>query len=159
MLLHVPASLDELLSLLAGVYSQPTFQTFRALVVGQISQTGVRTVTGMLVASRLSGVWHHCRCHRFFSHASWSVDELGLRLAVLIAARLTEPGAALLVAVDDTLAHRLGRKIHGCCWHHDATANTQKTAVAWANNWATTASPVYWDKVDSPMFTLANISI
>jgi hypothetical protein len=135
MLLHLPASLDELLSLLSGAFSQPSFQTFRALVVGQISQTGLRTVTGMLVGSRLSGAWHHARAHRFFSNAVWPVDELGLRLAVLIAARLCEPGAAIVVAVDDTLLHRLGRKIHATYWHHDATANSQKTAVAWGNNW------------------------
>jgi Transposase DDE domain len=41
----------------------------------------------------------------------------------------------VLVAVDDTLLHRLGRKIHACFWHHDATANSDKAAVAWGNNW------------------------
>lgn len=135
MLLHVPASLDGLLSLLRPCFSQPTFGTFRALVVGQLSQTGLRTVTGMLVGARLSALWHHCRAHRFFSQARWSVDELGLRIAELIAGRLCEPGAPLLVAIDDTLLHRLGRKVHGCFWHHDATANTQKAAIAWGNNW------------------------
>lgn len=39
------------------------------------------------------------------------------------------------MAVDDTLLHRLGRKIHGCFWHHDATANSQQATVAWGNNW------------------------
>jgi SRSO17 transposase len=131
----VPSSLDALLVLFGSCFTAPSFQTFRALVVGQVSQTGLRTVTGMLVGSRLSGVWHHCRAHRFFSHARWSVDELGLRLAVLVVERFVEPGAAVLVAVDDTLMHRLGRKIHGCFWHHDATANSNRTAVAWGNNW------------------------
>jgi SRSO17 transposase len=135
MLLHVPASLDALLSLFAGCFTKPTLQTFRALVVGQVSQTGLRTVTGMLVGARLSGVWGHCRAHRFFSRARWHPDELGLRLAQLIVERLCEPGAPLLVAIDDTLLHRLGRKIHGCFWHHDATANTDRAAVAWGNNW------------------------
>ena len=79
--LHVPASLDALLSLLSGCFTQPSFQTFRMLLVGQISQTGLRTVTGMLVGARLSGVCHHARAHRFFSHARWSVDELGLRIS------------------------------------------------------------------------------
>jgi hypothetical protein len=133
--LHVPASLDELLSLLAGCFTQPGLQTFRAMVVGQISQTGLSTVTGMLVGSRLSGAWHHARAHRFFSNASWQVDELGLRLAVLIVGRLCDPDAGIVVAVDDTLLHRLGRRIHGCFWHHDATANTARAAVAWGNNW------------------------
>jgi hypothetical protein len=135
MLLHLPASLDELLVLLSGPFSQPSYRTFRAMVVGQISQTGLRTVTGMLVGSRLSGSWHHARAHRFFSNAVWPVDELGLRLAALIVERFLEPGAGVVVAVDDTLLHRLGRKIHGTYWHHDATANAAQTAVAWGNNW------------------------
>jgi SRSO17 transposase len=134
MLLDVPASLDELLSLFAGSMTKPTLQTLRAMVVGQISQTGLRTVTGMLVGARLSGVWHHARAHRFFSHARWSVDELGLRLAELIVERLCEPGAAIVVAIDDTLLHRLGRKIHATFWHHDATANSDKHTSAWGNN-------------------------
>ena len=135
MLLDVPASLDSLLSLLRPCFSQPTFQTFRALIVGQLSQTGLRTVTGMLVGARLSTVWHHARAHRFFSHARWQVDELGLRIAELICERLTEPGAPVLVAIDDTLLQRAGRRVHGCFWHHDATANSQQAAVAWGNNW------------------------
>jgi hypothetical protein len=134
MLLHLPASLDELLVLLSGPFSQPSYRTFRAMVVGQISQTGLRTVTGMLVGSRLSGSWHHARAHRFFSNAVWSVDELGLRLAPLIVERFVEPGAGVVVAVDDTLLHRLGRKIHGTYWHHDATANAAQKTVAWGNN-------------------------
>jgi len=135
MLLHVPASLDVLLSLFDSCFTKPTLQTFRALIVGQISQTGLRTVTGMLVGARLFAVLDHCRAHRFFSRARWSADELGLRLAELIAARLCDPAAPLLVAVDDTLLRRLGRKIHGCFWHHDATANSDKAAIAWGNNW------------------------
>ena len=134
-MLCLPVSLDQLLVLFADCFSRPTFRTFRALVVGQVSQTGLRTVTGMLVGARLSGVWHHARAHRFFSCANWLVDELGLRIAQLVVERMTEPGAALLVAVDDTLLHRRGRKIHGVFWHHDATANSEKDAVAWGNNW------------------------
>ena len=135
MLLHVPVSLDALLYLFADCFTKPTLQTFRAMVVGQISQTGLRTVCGMLVGARLAGSWDHCRAHRFFSRARWSVDELGLRAAALIVERLTEPGAAVLVAVDDTLLHRLGRRVHGCFWHHDATANSDRHTSAWGNNW------------------------
>ena len=131
----LPSSLNELLVLFAGCFTRPTFETFSALVVGQVSQTGLRTVTGMLVGSRLSGVWHHSRAHRFFSHARWSCDELGLRLAKLIVEGFCAPGAPVLVAVDDTLLHRLGRRIHACFWHHDATANSDRATVAWGNNW------------------------
>jgi hypothetical protein len=119
-MLCLPSSLNELLLLFARCFSRSTYQTFRALVGGQISQAGLRTVTGMLVGACLSGAWHHRRCHRFFSHVRWSADGLGLRLAVLIAARFSEPGATILVAVDDTLLHRLGRKIHEARYRNHA---------------------------------------
>jgi len=135
MLLHVPVSLDGLLSLFAGCFTQPSFQTFRALVLGQISQTGRRTVCGMLVGARLSGVWEHSRAHRFFSRARWQPDRLGLTLAALIVERFVAADAAVTVAVDDTLLQRWGRKVYGCFYHHDATANSERSAVAWGNNW------------------------
>lgn len=128
---------------------QPTFQTFRALLAGQVAQTGQRTVCGMLTGARLSAVCHHARAHRFFSDARWSADELGLRIAQLIVARLCEPGAPVLLAVDDTLLHRVGRKVHGCFWHHDATANSQQAATAWGNNWVVigiVVRPVFLDR-------------
>ena len=43
----------------------------------------------------------------------------------------------LVVPIDDTLAKRRGRKVFGCFWHHDATANSNKGSVAWGNNWVT----------------------
>lgn len=133
--LYLPGSLEELLSLFGGCFTQPTFQTFRALLAGQISQTGLRTVTGMLIGARLSAIWHHCRAHHFFSRRRWSAEELGLRMLELIVERLVDRDAPILVAVDDTLAKRLGRFVFGCHWHHDATANAKQGASAWGNCW------------------------
>jgi hypothetical protein len=136
-MLCLPSSLNELLLLFEPCFTKPTFQTFRALVVGQISQARLRCVTGMLIGARLSELWHHARAHRFFSQARWCVDELGLRVAELIVERLLEPGAPLIVPIDDTLAKRRGRRVFGCFWHHDATANSRSGSVAWGNNWVT----------------------
>jgi DDE superfamily endonuclease len=136
-MLCVPSSLNELLLLFAPCFSRPTFRTFCALVVGQVSQTRLRCVTGMLVGARLSGVWHHARAHRFFSAARWCVDELGLKVAEVIVERLLPADAPLVVPVDDSLLKRRGRRIFGCFWHHDATANSRRGTVAWGNNWVT----------------------
>jgi hypothetical protein len=135
MLLHVPASLDGLLSLFRSCFTQPTFQTFRAIVVGQVSQTGLRTVTGMLVGARLSGVWHHARAHRFFSCARWSADRLGLLLAAWVCETLLERDETVVVAVDDSLCRRAGSKVHGCFWHRDVTARSEGMVAAWGNSW------------------------
>lgn len=134
--LHVPASLDCLLSLLCGCFTQPTFQTFRALAVGFLSRVGERTVTGMLVAARLGGVWHHSRAHDFFARAAWCPDALGLRLVDFIVAVFCKPGAPLLVAVDDTLFGRSGRRVADCFYHHDGSQPAgQGKRTRWGNNW------------------------
>ena len=65
MLLHVPVSLDGLLSLFAGCFTQPSFQTFSMLVVGTVGRVRDCTVTGMLQAAGLAGCWHHSRAHDF----------------------------------------------------------------------------------------------
>ena len=44
------------------------------------------------------------------------------------------PQEPLVMPVDDTLTKRRGRKVFGCFWHHDATANSHKGSVAWGNN-------------------------
>ena len=136
-MLCIPSSLNELLLLFEPCFTRPTFQTFRALLAGQIAQTRLRCVTGMLIGARLSELWHHARAHRFFSDARWCADELGLKVAGLILERLLPTDALLVVPVDDTLAKRRGRRVFGCFWHHDATANSRAGSLAWGNNWVT----------------------
>jgi hypothetical protein len=106
-----PCSLASLLTEFRPCFTAPTFQTFVGLVVGLIAQTRRRTVCGMFTGAGLDQVWHHSRAHRLFTNARWSGDALGLALADLIVARLLPTGAALTVAVDDTLFKRSGKKV------------------------------------------------
>ena len=108
-----PCSLAGLLAVFRPCFTAPTFQTFVRLVVGLIAQTRRRTVCGMLVGAGLNQVWHHSRAHRLFANARWSGDALGLALADLVVARLLPAGAALTIAVDDTLFKRSGKKVFG----------------------------------------------
>ena len=81
----------------------------------------------MLTGAGLDQVWHHSRAHRMFTNARWSGDALGLTLADLIVARLLPAGAALTIAVDDTLFKRSGKKVFGAAWHHDGAAKGLQT--------------------------------
>jgi DDE superfamily endonuclease len=132
--LSLPACLTALLGVFAGCFTAPTFLTFAALVTGFVRQTGAHTVCGMLTGAGLERTWHHSRAHRFFSQAKWSADQVGLALADLIVAHLVPPDAPLLVAIDDTLLHRSGKKVHAASWCHDGSANGPRK-VAWGNNW------------------------
>jgi hypothetical protein len=126
----LPTSLAELLSVFGPCFTAPTFRTFTALAAGFLAQQSPGTVTGMLVGARLAGVWHHTKAHRFFSAARWSVDQVGLALLDMIVRLLVPPDAPILLAVDDSLFKRCGRKIFGAAWHHDAAA-PGRNRTAW----------------------------
>jgi hypothetical protein len=129
----LPRSLADLLAGFRCCFTAPTFGTFTALLVGFLAQPGQRTVTGMLVGARLSGVWHHATAHRFFSAARWSADQVGLVLLDRIVAWLPAT-APLALIVDDSLFKRSGPKVFGTAWHYDAAAPGRRR-VAWGNNW------------------------
>ncbi|MGH2867928.1 MAG: IS701 family transposase, partial [Solirubrobacteraceae bacterium] len=67
-----------------------------------------------------------------------SPDGLGLVLLDLIVERLIDPGAPLLVAIDDTLLRRSGPRVWGAAWHHEAIGATPRR-FAWGNNWVVAA--------------------
>lgn len=131
----LPASFNAVLQTLRPCFTAPTFRAFTALTAGMIAQTGRRTVTGMLTAAGLAGIWHHSRAYWLFSGARWCADQLGLALLALIRDRLLPPGAPVLVAVDDTLFRRTGRQVFGAGWHHDPTSPAPRKSCAWGNNW------------------------
>ncbi len=117
--LALPPSLMALLLVFRPCFTEPTFRTFCGLGGGFLAQTGRRTICGMLTGARLSRVWSHHRAHRFFSHARWSPEKVSAVLARLVVDLLVPAGEAVLVAVDDTLFRRTGRKVHAASWFHD----------------------------------------
>ncbi len=133
---HVPGSLDGLLSLLAPCFSQPTFQTFRALMAGFIGRVGEHTVTGMWQAARLAGRVHHSRAHDFFARRCWEPDELGIALLEFLVTLFVKPDAAIRLAVDDTLFGRSGRRVWGAHYLHDgAQPEGSGQRTRWGNCW------------------------
>jgi hypothetical protein len=132
--LHVPGSLDRLLSLLGPCFSQPAFQTFRALVAGFIARVGEHTVTGMWQAVRLAGRVHHSHAHDFFARRRWDPDRLGLVLLEFLVTVFVKSGAALTLAIDDTLFGRSGRRVFGAHYLHDGSQPAgQGRRTRWGN--------------------------
>jgi DDE superfamily endonuclease len=148
----LPGSLSGLLLVFRSCFTKPTFGTFVALLSGLVAQPARRTVCGMLVGAGLARVWHHSRAHWFFAHARWSVDAVGLALLGLILDRLIPPGGVVVVAVDDTLFRRSGRRVHAAGWHHDGSAKgPRKNRVAWGNCWVIAGVVVELEFLDRPV--------
>ncbi len=133
--LQVPSSLQGLLSLFEGCFTQPTLQTFSMLLVGMIGRVRDCTITGMLQAAGLAGSWHHSRAHDFFARRRWDPDELGLRLLDFLVVVLAKDGP-LRFAVDDTLFGRCGRRVFGAHYLHDgAQPEGSGRRTRWGNCW------------------------
>jgi hypothetical protein len=151
----LPTTLTALLDMTRPCFTAPSFRTFAALAAGMIAQPGRRTVTGMLIGAGLSRLWHHSRAHWFFSAARWCPDQLGLAVLGLVTTLLLPTGAPVVVAVDDTLFHRSGRKVYAAAWCHDGAARTPKgakaNAVAWGNCWVVAAVVVALPMLSRPV--------
>jgi len=115
---------------------QPTFQTFSLLMVGFVGRIRDCTVTGMLQAAGLAGVWHHSRAHDFFARARWEPDELGVRLLEFLVSVFVTAGAPIRLGVDDTLFGRSGRRVWGAHYLHDgAQPEGSGRRTRWGNCW------------------------
>jgi hypothetical protein len=123
----LPDSLVGLLSLLRAGFTAPTFDTFCWLVHGFIGRVGEHTITGVWQAARLGGVFHHSRAHDFFARRRWSPDRLGLWLCDFVLTCLVARDAAVLIAVDDSLFTRTGRKVFGAGWMFEQDAPKGRT--------------------------------
>ncbi|WP_324290582.1 transposase [Streptomyces sp. H27-H5] len=134
----LPASLPLVLRVTRPCFTKYSYQTFAHLVVGMVAQTGRRTVTGMLTGAGLSRLWPHRRAHAFFSEASWDPDQLGPRLARAVVEALVPADAPVLVVVDDTLPHRVGKKVFGVLWAHDGSGRG-KDKLGFGNTWVIAA--------------------
>jgi DDE superfamily endonuclease len=132
--LSVPGSLMSLLAVFAPLFTAPSFRTFCGLACGFLAQTGKRTVCGMLTGAGLARLWPHDRAHWFFARARWCADDLGLAVALLVVTLLVPAGDPVLVAIDDTLFKRRGKKVWSASWFHDGSAHGP-AKTRYGNNW------------------------
>jgi hypothetical protein len=143
---QVPSSLAGLLSLLAGCFTQPSFETFGMLVVGSVARVRDCTVTGMLEGAGLAGVWHHSRAHDFFARRRWDPDELGIALLDFLVVTFLKTGAPIRLAIDDTLFGRSGKRVWGAHYLHDgAQPEGSGRRTRWGNCWVVVVLVVQLD--------------
>jgi hypothetical protein len=120
--LPVPASLTALLSPFAPLFTAPSFRTFCGLACGfpraDRETRGVRMLTG----AGLSRRWSRDRAHYFLARPRGDGDALGLAITKLVVTLLVPAGQPVLVAIDDTLFRRHGKKVWAAAWFHDGSA-------------------------------------
>lgn len=117
---------------LSATMTAPTFDSLTTLLTGWVF-AGRRTVTRMILAAGDTAHKHYSSYHRLFSAARWSLDALGLAVFQRIEPWL---GEVVMLALDDTLARKRGRKMFGTGMHHDPLLSSRGQAIMnWGHSW------------------------
>jgi len=116
------------------LFTAPGAEIFSRLMIGWVLCTCRRTITGILMFADPWAKRAHDAYHRFLPDARWSMAELWKLLAKILIQAFYRNGIIVL-ALDDTLFHRSGRKVDGAGWWRDAVRSTHKNIVyAWGLN-------------------------
>src|ERR1039458_5100151 len=104
----------------------PTYANLITIVTGWVFAER-RCVTGLIEAAGALDRKHFSVYHRFFATAKWSVDALGCTVLRLLRPWLDE--GLILLALDDTLARKHGRKLFAAGMQHDPLLSSRGQAV------------------------------
>ena len=124
----LPEVILSLLSNFANVFTKPTWKYAQTLITGAMICTGKRTVSSALRAMGLAHEPRFERYHRVLSKAQWSEFRLArILLGLLIA--LLPSDAPILIAMDETLERRSGKKITAKGCYRDACRSSHSLVI------------------------------
>ncbi len=107
----LPLCLSQLLSHFQPVFTKPTWRKVVPLIVGTLLARGPRTVTTALRQMGLAADPHFSLYHHVLNRAKWSPLLLSRILLLLLVRTFVSPGSPVVLAIDETLERRRGKKI------------------------------------------------
>lgn len=127
-MLTLPVEIITLLSVFASEFSGPTWENIQALLTGAILCRGPRRITSILRVLGLSQISNFGKYHRVLSRAKWNSVNLSRILFGLLIAALPD-SFPILIAADETLERRKGKKIKAKGYYRDAVRSSQSVVV------------------------------
>jgi hypothetical protein len=137
--MQLTPSFTLLLQPFRSVFTAPSFRLFGFILAGWALSCRHRFITECIFTAGQVGIGHWSCYHRFFSHYSWSLDDLCRVLARLLV-RCFCPEGPILLAGDDTLCRKRGLHLFGAGMHHDPLLSSKALKVfAWGHDWVVLA--------------------
>ena len=124
----LPADLLDLIVVFQPLFTKPVWEHAKILLMGVLLQRGKRTVTSCLRVVGLIKEKHFQNYHRVLNRAKWDALTASQILLGLIVA-LLPAGGAVVIAADDTVERRRGRKIKAIGYWRDPIRSTRKRTV------------------------------
>ncbi len=126
----LPSKIMTVLERFSPVFSERIWDWAQVLVIGAILAPKKRTVSSVLRIMGLSGERQFQNYHRVLNRARWSGLQasgilLGLLVTVLVAAN-----APVIVAADETLERRRGKRIGAKGHFRDPVLSSEKHSIA-----------------------------
>jgi|SRR5947209_3087240 len=104
----------------ATAFTRPTADHVFTLIGGTLLASGCHTVASALRAVGLTDDRHFTTYHRVLNRSIWSPLQLSAVLLRMIIDVFVAADQPLIIAVDDTLERRFGRRITHKGIYHDA---------------------------------------
>ena len=127
----VKALTTEILAVLAAFaseFSRPTLKNIQILLIGAILCRGPRRVSNILRVMGLASEGNYSKYHRVLNRAQWDSLVLAkITLGLLI--KLLPDSWPIIIAVDETLERRCGKKIKAKGLYRDAVQSSQSNIV------------------------------
>lgn len=122
------AEIVSVLAAFSSEFSRPTWKNIQVLLIGAILCRGPRRVSSILRVMGLASIANYSKYHRVLSRAKWD----GLMLSKILLGLLIEllpESWPILIAVDETLERRRGKKIKAKGLYRDAVQSSQSNVV------------------------------
>ena len=118
----------SVITVFACAFNRPTWKNIQTLMLGAILCRGARRVTSVLRVMNLSHESNFGKYHRVLNRSAW--DGLALSKILLgLLIKLLPESWPILVAVDETLERRQGKKIKAKGAYRDAVRSSQSNVV------------------------------
>jgi hypothetical protein len=122
------AELLQLIVVFAPLFTKPTWEHAKVLLLGALLACGKRTVTACLKAVGLSGEEQFQNYHRVLNRAQWSALQ-GSRIVLGLLIMLLPAGSVIVMGADDTIERRRGKKINGLGCYRDPVRSSKKHVI------------------------------
>lgn len=129
-MLTKPAEIMLVLQPFMPVLSERIWDWARVLLVGAVLAPRQRTVTAILRVMGLSGERQFQNYHRVLNRARWSALQTSQILLDLLVMALVGADAPVIVAADDTLERRRGKRIAAKGHFRDPVLSSEKHSIA-----------------------------
>jgi hypothetical protein len=127
---HPSAEIMSVMQMFAPVFSERIWDWVQVLVMGAILAPKQRTVTAILRVMGLGQERQFQNYHRVLNRAEWSSLRVSRILLSLLVAAFVPKDAPILLAADETLERRRGKKIAAKGHFRDAVLSSEKRHIA-----------------------------